>query len=65
MFLTIPCDSLSTMEKQSGLTGCPVVVVQRWMGDGALRCSLDLSPKVIPDSPVYSSVQFICGHLYL
>ena len=65
MFLTMPCDSLSTMEKQSGLTGCHVDVVWRWMGDGALRCSLYLSPKVLPDSPMYSSVQLICGHLYL
>ena len=24
---TMPCDSMSTMEKQCGLTGCPVVVV--------------------------------------
>ena len=25
------------------------------MGDGALMCSLNLSPKVLPDSPMYSS----------
>ena len=64
MFFVMPWDSLPTMQKQSGLIGCPVVVVWRWMGDGALRCSLYLSPSVLPDSPMYFSVQLICGHLY-
>ena len=27
------------------------------MGDGDLLCSLYLSPKVLPDSPIYSSPQ--------
>ena len=27
MFLVTPCDSLCTIVKQSGLTGCPVVLV--------------------------------------
>ena len=35
------------------------------MGDGALRCSLSLSPNVLPDSPVYSSRQVMCGNLWL
>ena len=35
------------------------------MVDGALRCSLSLSPNVLPDSPIYSSGQFMCGHLNL
>ena len=65
MFLAKPCDSLSTMEKHSGLTGCPVADVCRCMGEGALRCSLYLSPSVLPDSPMYCSVQFILAHLYL
>ena len=65
MFLTMPHDSLSTMEKQSVLIGCPVDVLCSWMGESALRCSLYLSQKVLPDSPMYSSVQLICGHLYL
>ena len=45
MFLANPCASLSTMEKHSGLTGCPVEDVCRCMGEGALRCSLYLSTK--------------------
>ena len=65
MFLVKPCDSLSSMEKHSGLTGCPVADVCRCMGEGALRCSFYLSPSVLPDSPMYCSVQFIFGHLYL
>ena len=59
MFLVNPCVSLSTMEKHSGLTRCPDVVVCRCMGEGALRCSLYLSPSVLPDSPMYCSVQFM------
>ena len=41
MFLVSPCASLSTTVKHSGLTGCPVVDVFKWMGEGegALRCS--------------------------
>ena len=34
-------------------------------GDGALRCSLSLSPNAMPVSPIYFSGQLICGHLYL
>ena len=33
------------------------------MEDGALRYSLILSPNTLPDSPLYFSGQFICGHL--
>ena len=65
MFLAKHCDSLSTMEKHSGLTGCPVSDVCRCMGEGALRCSLYLLPTVLSDSLMYCSVQFIFGHLYL
>ena len=65
MFLVIPCGSLSTIVKHSGLTGCPVELLQWWIGDGALRYSLSLSPKVLPDSPIYSSRQLMCGHLNL
>ena len=52
------------MVKHSGLTGCPVVEVCRCMGEGAFRCSLP-SPRVLPDSPMYCSVQLMLGHLYL
>ena len=38
MFLAKPCDSLSTMEKHSWLTGYPVTDVCRYMGEGAFRC---------------------------
>ena len=35
------------------------------MGDGPLRCSFSISLKVLPDSPIYSSGQLMCGHLHL
>ena len=65
MFLVIPCDSLCTIVKKSGLTGCPVKFLCWQMGDGALGCPLSLSPNTLPDSPIYSSGQFKCGHLKL
>ena len=36
-----------------GSMGCPVVVLWMCIGEGALKCSLTLSPKVLPDSPIY------------
>ena len=63
MFLEVPCTSLCMMVKQSGLSGWPVELLCWWMGDGALRCSLILSPKALPDSSVYSSGQLMWGHL--
>ena len=63
--LDVPCDSQSTMVKHSGLTRCPVELLWWWMGDRALRCSLSLSQKVLLDSVIYSSRQFICGQLNL
>ena len=60
-----PCDSLSTMMKHSGLTRCTVEWLWWWKRDGALRCSFSLSPKVLPDYPIYSSSQLMCGHLNL
>ena len=65
MFLVVPCASLYTMLKQSGLIGFPVELLCWLVGDGALRCSLSLSPNALPVSPMYSSGQLICGHLYL
>ena len=58
MFLMTPWDFLSTMVKHSGLTGCPVEWLWWCIGDGALRCFLSLSLKVLPDSHMYSSGQF-------
>ena len=54
MFLVTPCVYLSTMVKHSGLTGYPVKWLWWCIGDGVLRYSLSLSPKVLPDSPRYS-----------
>ena len=51
MFLVTPCDSLCTVVKLSGLTGCPLELLCWWMEDGALRCSFSLSHNVLPDSP--------------
>ena len=48
--------SLCTMLNCSGSIGCPVVVLCRWMGEGALKCSLTLSPRDLPDSPMYALV---------
>ena len=60
-----PYGSLLTMVKHSGLTGYPVELLWWWIGDGALRCSLSLSPKAQLESPMYSSGQFMCGHFNL
>ena len=35
------------------------------MGDGALRCSFNLSSKFLADSPIYSSSQSTLSHLNL
>ena len=63
MVLVTPCDSLPTMVKHSRLTRCPVVLLWWCIGDGALRCSFNLSPKDLPDSPIYSSRQTLHWHL--
>ena len=49
------------MVKKSGLPGCPVLLLCWWMEDGALRCSLTLSPHVLPDLPMNRSGQFMWG----
>ena len=45
----------------SGSIGCPVMVLCRCMGEGALKCSLTLSPSDLPDSPMYALGQFYVG----
>ena len=65
MFLAIVLSSLPTIVKLSRETSWPVVFWWSMMGDGALMCSLYLSPKVLPDSPMYSSSQSTLPHLYL
>ena len=65
VFLVTPWGSLLTMVKHSGLSRCPIELLWWWIGDRALRYSLNLSPNVLPDSPIYSSGQLVCGHLNL
>ena len=54
--------SLCTMLNWLGSMGWPVVELCRCMGEGTLKCSLILSPSVLPDSPIYELVQLVCGH---
>ena len=54
--------SLCTMLNWLGSMGCPVVVLWWCMGEGALKCSFTLSPKDLPDSPMYALGQFMWGH---
>ena len=61
--LVDPYASLSVMLKHSRSIWSPVVWLCIQMGDGVLRCFLNLSPKVLPDSPMYCSGQSVCEHL--
>ena len=54
--------SLCTMLNWLGSMGCPVVVLWRCIGEGALKCSLTLSPNVLPDLPMYALGQSMWGH---
>ena len=65
MSLAILLSSLPTMLKLSRETSWPVLFWWSMMGDGVLICSLNLSPKVLPDSPIYSTSQSTLPHLYL
>ena len=65
MFLAILLSFLPTILKLSRETSWPVMFWWSMMGDGALMCSLYLSPNVLPDSPMYSSSQSTLPHLYL
>ena len=49
------CSSLPTMLKFSSKVIWPVVLPWSWIGEGAFRCSLNLSPNVLDVSPMYSS----------
>ena len=55
--------SLCRILKPSASIGWPVVVLCWCMGEGALKCSLILSPSALPDSPIYVLSQFMWGHL--
>ena len=59
------CSSLPTMRKFSIETWWPVVLKWSKIGEGALRCSLNLSPNVLNDSPMYSSLHSTLSHLNL
>ena len=65
MFLAMLLSSLPTIVILSRETSWPVVFWWSMMGDGALMCSLYLSPNVLPHSPMYSSPQSTLPQLYL
>ena len=56
--LAILWSSLPIILKFSTDVMWPVLFWCSCMGDGAFRCSLYLSSKVLDDSPMYSSLQF-------
>ena len=59
------CSSLPTILKLLMLVVWPVVLLWSCIGDGAFRCSLNLSPNVLAVSPIYSSSQSNLLHLNL
>ena len=65
MFLAKLCPSLSIIWKLLWLVVWPVIVLWWWIAEGAFRCSLYLSPKVLEVSPMYSSSQPRLLHWYL
>ena len=65
MVPVIPWDSLSMMETLSSLKGWPMVLIWSSIGEAALKFSLYLSSKVLPISPMYSTVHPKWSHFYL
>ena len=59
------CSSLPTTLKFSSVVVWPEVLLWSWMGEGAFRCSLNLSPNVLDVSPMYSSSHSNLSHLNL
>ena len=57
--------SLPTILKLSSIVVWPTVLKRSYIGEGVLRCSLNLSPNVLADSPMYSSLHSTLSHLYL
>ena len=49
--------SLPIILKLLMVTLWPLMLLWSYMGEGGFRCSLNLSPKVLEDSPIYSSSQ--------
>ena len=64
VFLAKLYPSLPTMLKLSSVLGWPVIDWWPYMGEGAFRCSFNLSPNVLAESPKYSSSQCSLLHLY-
>ena len=60
--LVMSCPSLPIILKLSWLSWCPVRLLCTWMGEGSLRCSLYLSPRVLDVSLMYSSPQSMATH---
>ena len=57
--------SLANILKSSTDTVWPEMVIWSWIGEGDFWCSLYLSPKVLADSPIYSSSHSTLLHLNL
>ena len=62
MVLACPWSSLPMMLKLLSVMLCPVCCMCAWMGEGCLRHSFLLSPRVIVVSPMHSSLQAIWLH---
>ena len=59
------CSSLPTLLKFSSEVVWPVMLLWSWIGKGAFRCSVNLSPNVLAVSPIYSSSHYNLSHLNL
>ena len=57
--------SLPTILKLLMVTLWPLMLLWSYMGEGGFRCSLNISPKVLEDSPIYSSSQSTLSQWYL
>ena len=58
------CPSLPTMLRLPNVMRWPVVDRCPYIGEGAFVCSLNLSPNVLVDSPMYSAFWSSLLHLY-
>ena len=59
------CSSLPTTVKLLIVVEWPEMLLWSNMGEGAFRCSLNLSPNVLAVSPIYSWSHSNLSHLYL
>ena len=64
LVLAMPCPSLPIILKFSTDVVWPVALLCSNIGDGAFKCSLYLSLKVLADSLMYSSSHSVLPHLY-